>query len=156
MNRRPPRSTLFPYTTLFRSDPQVLPMADLARLYARRWDIELAFNLVKTHLGLHLRWGSTPAVVLQQGGAVFTRAQVLQALRLASAGKAGVDPFAVSLPLPVESLPFLAARGLDPVAVVVEQGRALRLIRPSSRTVIAAPAIPPEDLRPRPRGLALE
>src|SRR3712207_7500049 len=66
MNRRPPRSTLFPYTTLFRSDPQVLPMADLARLYARRWDIELAFNLVKTHLGLHLRWGSTPAVVLDR------------------------------------------------------------------------------------------
>src|SRR5437870_7538731 len=24
MNRRPPRSTLFPYTTLFRSDPEVM------------------------------------------------------------------------------------------------------------------------------------
>src|SRR2546425_5330263 len=27
MIRRPPRSTLFPYTTLFRSDHQILPLA---------------------------------------------------------------------------------------------------------------------------------
>src|SRR5258706_12100221 len=27
MIRRPPRSTLFPYTTLFRSDPDTLPMS---------------------------------------------------------------------------------------------------------------------------------
>jgi len=136
-------------------DPAVLPMADLARLYARRWDIELAFNLVKTHLGLHLLWGSKPAVVLQQVWAVFTIAQVLQALRLEIAGKAGVDPYEVSLPLLVEYLPFFAARGLDPVRVVVEQGRALRLIRPSSRIVIAAPSIPPGALCPRPPGLTL-
>jgi hypothetical protein len=136
-------------------DPAALPMADVARLYARRWDIELAFNLVKTHLGLHLLWGSKPAVVLQQVWAGFTLAQVLQALRLEIAGQAGVDPYAVSLPLLVEYLPFFAARGLDPVRVVVEQGRALRLIRPSSRAVIVAPAIPPGDLAPRPPGLAL-
>jgi DDE family transposase len=136
-------------------DPTVLPVADLARLYARRWDIELAFNLVKTHLGLHLLWGSKPVVVLQQVWAVFTIAQVFQALRLEIAGRAGVDPYEVSLPLLVEYLPFLAARGLDPVQVIVEQGRALRLIRPSSRTVIAAPAIPPEDLCPRPPALVL-
>src|SRR2546427_12152402 len=30
MIRRPPRSTLFPYTTLFRSDPAVEPAASLA------------------------------------------------------------------------------------------------------------------------------
>jgi IS4 transposase len=28
-------------------DPQQLSLADLARLYARRWDIELAFRLLK-------------------------------------------------------------------------------------------------------------
>src|SRR2546422_2933098 len=31
MIRRPPRSTLFPYTTLFRSDPQRTPGGRLAR-----------------------------------------------------------------------------------------------------------------------------
>src|SRR3712207_7491962 len=34
MIRRPPRSTLFPYTTLFRSDR----VADLRRLAMRSWD----------------------------------------------------------------------------------------------------------------------
>lgn len=135
--------------------PTVLPLADIARLYARRWDIELAFNLVKSHLGLHLLWGAKPAVVLQQVWAVFTIAQVLQALRLEIAGLAGVDPFEVSLPLLVEYLPFFAARGLDPVAVFVDQGRALRFIRPSSRTVISAPALPPDALALPPPALVL-
>lgn len=136
-------------------DPAVLPMAEVARLYARRWDIELAVNLVKTHLGLHLLWGAKPVVVLQQVWAVLIVAQVLQALRLEIAGTAGVDPFAVSLPLLVEYLPYFAYRGLDPVAVIVEQGRALGFIRPSTRTVIEAPTIPPEALTPPPPDLVL-
>jgi hypothetical protein len=111
-------------------DPTLLPMAEAARLYARRWDIELAFNLIKTHLGLHLLWGAKPTVVLQQVWAALILAQVLQALRLEIAGRAGVDPFEVSLPLLVEYLPYFAYRGLDPVAVFVEQGRALGFIRP--------------------------
>ncbi len=131
-------------------------MAEIARLYARRWDIELAFKLVKTHLGLHLLWGAKPVVVLQQVWAVLIIAQVLQALRLEIAGRAGVDPYEVSLPLLVEYLPFFAARGLDPVTVFVEQGRALRFIRPSSRTVIVAPDIPLNDLVPRPPDLVVE
>jgi hypothetical protein len=136
-------------------DPGVLPLADVARLYARRWDIELAFDLAKSHLGLHLLWGSKPTVVLQQVWAVLTIAQVLQALRLEIAGRAGVDPFEVSLPLLVKYLPFFAARGADPVALFVEQGRQLRLIRPSSRTRIQVPAIPPEELLTPPPHLAL-
>jgi hypothetical protein len=137
-------------------DPTALPMAEVARLDARRWDVELAFNLIKTHLGLHLLWGATPTVVLQQVWAVLIIAQVLQALRLEIAGRAGVDPFAVSLPLLVEYLPFFAYRGADPVAVFVEQGRALGFIRPSARTAIAAPTIPPEAITPPSPGLLLE
>ncbi len=148
------QGTLYRYVTNVR-DPAKLPMADLARLYARRWDIELAFKLVKTHLNLHLLWGAKPVVVLQQVWAVFTIAQVLQALRLEIAGRAGVDPYEVSLPLLVEYLPFFAARGVDPVVVFVEQGRALRFIRPSSRTRIVAPDPPPADLDRPPPDLTL-
>src|SRR3712207_7118708 len=36
MIRRPPRSTLFPYTTLFRSDDVEAGRADIARLHAVR------------------------------------------------------------------------------------------------------------------------
>jgi Transposase DDE domain len=147
--------TLYRYVTNV-LDPTGLPPAAIARLYARRWDIELAFNLIKTHLGLHLLWGAKPVVVLQQVWAVLTLAQVLQALRLEIAGKAGVDPCEVSLPLLVEYLPYFAYRGLDPVAVFVEQGRALGFIRPSTRTAIQAPTIPPEALAPLPPGIVLE
>src|SRR3989440_3603863 len=37
-------------------EPEVLPLAEIARLYARRWDIGLAFLTLKEHLGLHLLW----------------------------------------------------------------------------------------------------
>src|SRR5690348_18365075 len=36
MIRRPPRSTLFPYTTLFRSHPKAIGVADAASSYDRR------------------------------------------------------------------------------------------------------------------------
>lgn len=147
--------TLFRYVTNV-LDPTVLAMAAVARLYARRWDIELAFNLIKTHLKLHLLWGAKPVVVLQQVWAVLIIAQVLQALRVEIAGKAGVDPYEVSLPLLVRYLPYLAQRGLDPVATIVERGAAMRLIRPSSRTVIVAPDVPEAALTPLPPDLARE
>ena len=95
-------------------------------------------------------------MVLQPVWAVLIIAQVLQALRLEIAGKAGMDPYEVSLPLLVEYLPYFAYRGLDPVQVFVEQGRALRLIRPSTRTEITAPLIAPADLTPLPPALVLE
>ena len=134
---------LFRYLTNVR-DPRVLPAAEVARLYARRWDIELAFKLVKRHLGLHLLWSAKPGVVLQQVWAVLTVAQIVQGLRLEIAAGAGVDPFEVSLPLLVQYLPLLLERGDDPVAVFVAEGRRLQFIRPSRRTVIHAPTIPPE------------
>lgn len=136
-------------------DPGVLSVAAIARLDARRWDIERAFALIKTQVQLHLIWGANPIVVRQQVWAVLIIAQVLQALRLEIAGRAGVDPFEVSLPLLVEYLPRFAAYGVDPVAVFVEQGRALGFIRPSSRTVIVAPDIPAADLIPLPPDLLL-
>ena len=46
-------ATLHRYLTNVLS-PRRLPLAEVARLYARRWDIEMAVNTVKTDLGLHL------------------------------------------------------------------------------------------------------
>lgn len=64
--------------------------------------------------------------------------QILPALRLEIAGRAGVDPFEVSLALLVQYLPEYAYTGQDPVTVLVTQGRALGFIRPSRRTRIRA------------------
>lgn len=137
-------------------DPHRLTAAEIARLYGRRWDIEMAFQLVKQHLGLGLLWSAKPTVVLQQVWAVLIIAQVVQALRLEIAARAGVDPFDVSLPLLVTWLPRLAGRGVDPVATVVAEGRHLGFIRPSRRKPPPNPGIDPKAVVPAPPDLVLE
>lgn len=124
-------------------DPRQLSLGDIARLYARRWDIELAFKLAKVQLKLGLMWSARPTVILQQVWAVLIIAQILQALRLEIAGRVGVDPFEVSLPLLVEYLPFFASFGGDPLRAFLEDGRRVGFIRPSRRIQIQAPTIPP-------------
>ena len=94
-------------------------------------------------------------MVQQQVWATLCIAQILHALQLEIAGRAGVGPFDVSLALLVEYLPRLARAGRDPLAVFVEQGRALGFIRPSTRTTIRAPTIPPAALLPLPPGTVL-
>jgi hypothetical protein len=123
-------------------DPQQLLAADLVRLYARRWDIELALKLVKRELGLHLWWSGTDVVIHQQVWAVFTLAQIVQGLRLEIAARAGVDVYDVSVPLMVRYLPIFAAQGEDPIAAVVERGRAAGFIRPARRVVLEVPEEP--------------
>lgn len=147
-------STTYRYITNV-LDPKALPIIEIARIYARRWDIEMAVDLAKNHLGLHLLWSTKEVGVLQQIYAVLIISQLLQALRLEIAGRAEVDPFEVSIELMVRWLPRFAHAGTDPVAAFVEQGRDLRFIRPSRRTVITAPIVPPEALVPIPQGLGL-
>ena len=136
-------------------DPQLLPLTDIAKLYARRWDIELAFKLIKQHLGLHLLWSSKPALLLHQIWAVFLISQILQALRMEIAGRANVDPFDVSMKLLILYLPTLAADGTDPITLFVQRGRFARFIRPASRLRATAPDIPFHLLSPPPPDLVL-
>ena len=136
-------------------DPQLLSLTDIAKLYARRWDIELAFKLIKQHLGLHLLWSSKPALLLHQIWAVFLISQILQALRMEIAGRANVDPFDVSMKLLILYLPTLAADGTDPITLFVQRGRFARFIRPASRLRATAPDIPFHLLSPPPPDLVL-
>lgn len=149
------RGTLYRYLTNV-LDPQVLTPRMAAELYARRWDFELAVNTAKTHLGLHLLWSGKPVVIEVQVLAVVIIAQILQAVRLEIAGRAGVDPFEVSLPLLIAYLPQFAARGLDPVDAFLTNAREVGFIRPSSRTHIEAPETPPAELAPLPPDTVLE
>lgn len=123
-------------------DPELLPLAEIARLYARRWDIEMAIQLVKEHLGVRVWWSTKDTVIHQQLYAVLIIAQIVQALRLEIAARAAVDVFDVSLSLLVRYLPRFAARGEDPVAVFVERGRAAGFIRPARRIQITTPDPP--------------
>jgi hypothetical protein len=137
------------------TDPADLSLLDIARLYARRWDIELAFKLIKRELGLHLLWSAKTTIVLQQVWAVLIIAQIFQALRLEIAARAGVDFFDVSLPLLLRYLPQFARSGHDPIAVIVATGGRAGLFRPARRVRIQAPLLSPDQLAPPPTNLVL-
>lgn len=141
---------VFRYITNVR-DPRQFSIREIASLYARRWDIEMAFKLIKRELGLNLFWSSKVEVILQQVWAVLTIAQILHGIQMEIASKAGVDPFDVSLPLIVEYLPKW--NDIDFIALIVEKGREGGFIRPSRRIRIKSPEIdmseyvaPPPDL----------
>jgi hypothetical protein len=110
-------------------DPAMLPAAHALELYRRRWDIEQAFNLLKTHLKLFLLWSAHPPTVQHQVFATLCVAQVVLGLRLEIAQRARADLREVSLPLMLRWLPYLAAGDQDPVQLLAERGRAAGLIR---------------------------
>lgn len=136
-------------------DPRQLPASELATLYGRRWDIEMAVQLVKQHLKLRLLWSAKPAVILQQVWAVLIIAQILQAFRFEVAQRVGCDPFEISMPLVVEYVPRWAAAGRDPMQMMLEHGEAMRLIRPSRRTVYEVPEPEQDQVVPLPEDLIL-
>jgi hypothetical protein len=145
-------NTLYQYITNV-TQPKLLSLHDIAVLYARRWDIEMAFKLIKRELGLHLLWSAKTAVLLQQVWAVLLISQILHSLQLEIAARTGVDPFDVSLPLLVEYLPRWY--DVDFVALVVERGRKSSFIRPSRRIRIQTPPIDLKDYSPPPPDLVL-
>jgi len=136
-------------------DPLQLSMGDIARLYARRWDIELAFLTLKELLGLHCWWSSQLPLILQQISVTLLLAQVLQALRLHIAQQADCDPFDVSLPLLVQHLPQLLRARQHPVDWVLTFGHTQGLLRPSRRFQVVAPLIPAEHIQPLPPEVVL-
>ncbi len=138
-------------------DPAQLSLVDIARLYARRWDIELAFRELKEHLGVRLLWSAKLGVIYQQIWASLILAQLLHAYQVELAAQAQVEPFDVSLELLSRHLPRLLLHTADPMGFLVQHGRAMGLIRPSTRGHIQAPVVPlqevsyppPELLQPR-------
>jgi hypothetical protein len=139
-------------------DPDLLSMSEAARLSARRWDIELAFQALKGELGIHLWWSSHPILVLQQLFCALILAQVLHALHLRVAAQAGVDLFEVSLPVLVKLLAQAPARFTTEslIPLLIRKGRQQGLIRASRRYQPVVPALlepytpaPPDLLRTR-------
>jgi hypothetical protein len=136
-------------------DPQRLSLADISQLYARRWDIERMFNLVKTHLHLHWLWSSQVTVVIHQVYAVFTVAQIILGLRAEIAERAQADVEEVSLELMIRWLPRFAQNGQDPVQQIAERGRFAKIIRPVHRTKRDLPEVALTDYLPAPAHLSL-
>lgn len=128
-------------------DPTRLSMGEVARLYARRWDIELAFKLAKTDLKLSVLWSAKPTVLAHQVWAVLLIAQLVLFLRNEVAVRAAVaDVYTVSLNLLVRYLPHYARHSADPIGEFVLDGERLGFIRPSRRLVPAVPHPPPDQV----------
>ena len=131
-------------------DPQMLPLHEIAELYARSFDIELAFKLLKTELGLRLWWTATPVLLEQQLIGALILAQLLHALQLEIAAQAGVGVFDVSLHRLLKLLQQANGVTGPLVPQIVEHGRTWGIIRPNSRLVIVAPHIPLRLMTPAP------
>ena len=134
-------------------DPRILSGAEVARLYGRRWDIELAFRTLKDHLNLRVLWSAKAEVIAVQVWATLILAQLCSCYQVQVAAEAGVEVFDVSMDLLIRHLPRLRGKGLDPVAEVVRMGRSIGIIRPATRREREVPIYsfdlycwPPSDL----------
>jgi len=140
-------------------DPSQLSLAEVARLYARRWDIELAFCVLKEHLRLSHLWSAKWEVVQVQVWAGLCLAQLFHGLQVQLAAQEGVDPFDVSIDLLIDLVPSLLQHGIAPLPYLGRLGREVGLIRPSTRLQVSVPFVdatwitpaPQEALRPRER-----
>lgn len=136
------------------TDPRLASARSLVDLYGRRWDIELAFKLVKRELKLHKLWSAKPIVIEHQLWAVLLLAQLLAAVRGEIASRAAVPRDDVSLALMVQYLPeYARTHPDDPIGAFVADGVTLRFIRPASRTryevedvSLAAYHLPPPEM----------
>jgi len=132
--------------------PKRLTPAQIVRLYARRWDIELAFKLIKRELGLHLIWSTAWQLILLQIWGTLLIAQIAAALRQALALRARVDLFDVSLRLLLADLPRYVARGEpDVLGAIVARDRYGGILRSSRRIRVTVPMNLP--IMPPPKGL---
>lgn len=135
-------------------DPVQLPPADVARIYARRWDVEMAFATIKRGLGLHLIWSTQWPMIALQVWATLVIFQIASGIRAEIARRAGVTVFDVSMQLLLEHLPRLASgpqASTDVVGWIVARQKYGGYIRPARRRAITVPetlpvTLPPPDL----------
>jgi hypothetical protein len=135
------KGTVRRYLTNVR-DPATLSIRQVADLYALRWTIERAFNLIKTDLKLSVLWSSKQAVCHHQIWAILLIAQLILAARAEVARRADCPLTWVSVPLLVQYLPQYARTYDDPIGQFVAVGRFLEFIRPPRQVVIEVPDVP--------------
>ena len=121
-------------------EPERLSLPEIAGLYQRRWDIELAFKLLKREMNLHFFWSAKPEVIWHQVWASLAISQIVLGFRQELAGRIGVDPFEISMKSVVEDIPDFVMRGIDFYERFAELGRKVGVIRPSRRVENRAPS----------------
>lgn len=134
-------------------DPQLLSLGEVAQLYARRWDIEMAFRVLKEYLGMSHWWSSKQELILVQIWVVLILSHLVYALRERIARAANCDPFEVSVPLLVELLPRLGGPCPLQFEQLVQSGRQMGLLRASPRLELNVPQVELSCYQPVPPDL---
>lgn len=138
--------TLYRYITNV-LDPAQLPLHQVPGLYGRRWDIEMAFKLLKRTLGIQLWWACERVLVLQQLLVALCLSHVLFWLQAEVAAQAEVDPLEVSLEILLKVLPDLSCSCHQTlIETLALRGRQLGLIRPARYHHVDLPVIAHNDL----------
>lgn len=114
-------------------DPRLLSGAQVAQLYRRRWDIELAFRALKDHLHLNVLWSAKWEVIQVQILSALILAQVFHALQVEIAAEAHVDVFCVSMDRLLVEVPQRLLRGESASQFLREQAKPRGIIRPHQR-----------------------
>jgi len=136
------------------TDPRQLSGAQIVALYARRWDIELGFRVLKDHLGLSWLWSAKMQVIGAQVWATVILAQLLHAFQVQVAAESGVETFDVSLELLWRYLPDLTAlahkRGISLLDLIKQVGVTFGFIRPHTRLCRIVPEVSWQEMAPLP------
>jgi hypothetical protein len=126
---------------------------DVAQVYARRWDIELAFRLLKDYLGLSHWWRSKQELILVQIWVVLLLSHIVYALGDRIATTATGEPFEVSVPLLVKLVPQLCTHSELSLERLVQESHQLGLLRASPRLALMVPLVELSSSRPVPPDL---
>jgi Transposase DDE domain len=132
------------------TDPAALPAAYVPLLYAERWRIEEAFNLVKRLLGLAYSWSGAENAIQIQVWATWLLYAVLQDLTDEVAAGLGRPVGAVSVEMVFRALyHYTQASQHDPtlevVAYLVRKADELDLLKAQWRPPASLPAVEPLD-----------
>jgi len=101
-------------------DAKKLWVQDVVRLYSQRWDIELAFKLIKRVLGLATIWSADPHAIRLQVFAILTVAWVVRAMRKEIAQRLKVPVDDVSEEMMMVVIPLvMRGGGPDPIGYML-------------------------------------
>jgi hypothetical protein len=135
-------------------DPQMLSLGAVAQLSARRWDIEMAFRLLKEYLGMSHWCRSKQELILVQIWVGLILSHLVYALRERIALAVDCDPFVeVSIPILVDLLPRVCSLSTHRLEQLIQEGHHLGLLRASSRLELHVPKVDLSCYQPAPPDL---
>jgi hypothetical protein len=137
-------------------DPFLLPVEDVVRLYAKRWDIETAFLFIKRVLKLHVIWSARPDIIKLQIYATLAVSQMYRAIKRQLAVRAGVpDDYISDILLPKVIPDLMKRHDANPLDIILNAKHGGGVIRPPRKKKFEIPKVDKKLIVPLPETIAL-